>query len=195
MAQGKRSVIAVRVRRAGVGSGSGMGDGTRAALGRYLAVALLLRSADEGMRVVLVLLALERTGGVALGGLLLGAWFAPHVLAAPLAGGITDRAVAAGHPRLPYAGAFTLIGAVLLAATAGIGRVPTVAVLAVLVLGGCAGPLATGGLTSLLPRFLPPAGSGRASASTPRPTAPPGWPVRRSRRCWPTRPGRPWPGS
>ena len=53
---------------------------------RYLAAAVLVRLADEGSRVVLVLLALQRTGSATVGGLIVAAFVFPHVVAAPWAG-------------------------------------------------------------------------------------------------------------
>jgi hypothetical protein len=47
-------------------------------------VAVLARLADEGARVILILLALRRTGSAALGGELVAALLVPHVVAAPL---------------------------------------------------------------------------------------------------------------
>ena len=57
----------------------------------YATAALLVRLADEGARVVLTLLALQRTGGPAAVGLLVAALLAPHVVAAPVVGLLADR--------------------------------------------------------------------------------------------------------
>lgn len=113
---------------------------------RYLGVAVCARLADEGARVAILLLALDRTDDAALGGLLIAALMVPHVLAAPLAGAAADRA---RRRRLLYATTFLAYAASLLAATALIGR-NTAAAVAVLVLAGCFAPLLIGGLTSLL---------------------------------------------
>ena len=51
-----------------------------------------MRVADEGARVALVLLALQRTGSAAVGGALVAALLVPHVVAAPAVGWLTDRA-------------------------------------------------------------------------------------------------------
>src|SRR2546429_7760883 len=51
----------------------------RAVLGRYLVVAVLVRLADEGSRVAVVLLALARTSSAAFGGALIAAEMVPHV--------------------------------------------------------------------------------------------------------------------
>ena len=65
--------------------------GTRG-LQRYLITAVLVRLADEGARVGLVLLALERTKSAAVGGLLVAVLLVPQVVAAPAIGLLTDRA-------------------------------------------------------------------------------------------------------
>lgn len=59
---------------------------------RYLITAVLIRLADEGARVALVLLALERTNSAAVGGLLVAVLLVPQVVAAPAIGLLTDRA-------------------------------------------------------------------------------------------------------
>lgn len=61
-------------------------------LPRYLAAALSARTADEGARVSLVLLALHQTGSAALGGAMVAPLLVPHVVAAPLVGVLVDRA-------------------------------------------------------------------------------------------------------
>ena len=58
----------------------------------YLITAVLIRLADEGARVALVLLALERTDSAAVGGLLVAALLVPQALAALAIGLLTDRA-------------------------------------------------------------------------------------------------------
>jgi MFS family permease len=96
--------------------------------------------------VAILLLVLERTGDAGLGGLLVAALMVPHVVAAPVIGAIADRA---RRRRLLYLGAFAGFGAALIGSVALIGR-QTWPSVAVLVVGGCFGPLLTGGLTSLL---------------------------------------------
>lgn len=115
-------------------------------LARYLGAAIAVRLADEGARVSILLLVLERTGQAGLGGLLVAALMVPHVLAAPVIGAIADHA---RRRRLLYLVAFAGYGAALIAAVSLIGR-STAPAVAVLVLGGCFGPLLTGGLTSML---------------------------------------------
>jgi len=73
------------------GSSTASRTGTRG-LQRYLITAVLVRLADEGARVGLVLLALERTKSAAVGGLLVAVLLIPQVVAAPAIGLLTDRA-------------------------------------------------------------------------------------------------------
>jgi MFS family permease len=70
----------------------------------------------------------------------------PHVVAAPVIGALADHA---RRRRLLYLVAFAGYGAALIASVSLIGRATWPAV-AVLIVGGCFGPLLTGGLTSLL---------------------------------------------
>ncbi|WP_433295333.1 MFS transporter [Actinoplanes sp. CA-030573] len=70
----------------------------------------------------------------------------PHVLAAPLVGGVAD---AARRRRAFYLAAFLAYAALLVTAALLIGRLTVVAAVALLA-AGCAAPLLIGGLTSLL---------------------------------------------
>lgn len=116
-------------------------------LPRYLAAAALVRLADEGARVGLVLLALERTGNAGTGGLLIAALLLPHVAAAPGVGWLTDRA---RRPKVVVVAAALGFATSLAATALLLGRVPLPMVVVILLLGGCAGPALTGGLTSQL---------------------------------------------
>jgi hypothetical protein len=126
---------------------------------RYLAATVAVRLADEGARVALVLLALERTASVAVGGVLVAALLVPHVVAAPAVGWLTDRAT---RPRLVIAVAALGFAAALAAPALLLGRVPTGLAVAVLLVGGCCGPALTGGLTSRLPDLVDTAALPRA---------------------------------
>src|SRR5581483_5653900 len=64
--------------------------GGPAAFPLYLTSAFLARTADEGARVALVMLASQRAGSPALGGALVAALMIPHVIAAPVAGALAD---------------------------------------------------------------------------------------------------------
>lgn len=124
--------------------------GRRLAL--YAAGAVSVRLADEGARVGLTLLGLQRSGSAAVGGALVAALLVPHVVAAPVVGLLADRA---RRLRLLVAAAALLFGSALAATAAGLlGRVPLSVVLVVLVTGGCCGPALTGALTSQLPGLV-----------------------------------------
>lgn len=114
---------------------------------RYAVAAVLTRLADEGARIALVLLALERTDSAAAGGAMVAALMVPHVVAAPLVGMLTDRA---HRPSLVIAAAALGLGLALATAPTAVGRVPLPVVLLVLLAGGSCGPALTGALTSLL---------------------------------------------
>ncbi|MEU6073668.1 MFS transporter [Micromonospora sp. NPDC047074] len=120
-------------------------------LARYTTAAVAVRLTDEGARVAMVLLALERTGSTAYGGLLVAALMVPHVVAAPLVGAAADRV---RRRRLFYIGSLTgyaaaLAGAAVLVETS---RLLTVALV---IVAGCFAPLLIGGLTSLLSELAP----------------------------------------
>ncbi|MFC7531960.1 MFS transporter [Actinoplanes sp. GCM10030250] len=120
-------------------------------LARYLAAATGARLADEGARVSIVLLALERTGDAALGGLLVAALMVPHVVVGPLAGAAADAA----RRRKPlYVIAFLTYAVAMAGSAALIGR-NTLAATATLILAGCLAPLLLGGLSSLLSELVP----------------------------------------
>jgi MFS family permease len=121
-------------------------------LGRYAAAAAAARMADEGARVALALLALERTGSAGLGGVLVAVLLVPHVVAAPVVGLLADRS---RRPGLLIGGAAVVFGAAMLTAGLALGRLPTALVLAVLLVGGCCGPALTGGLSSRLGGLVP----------------------------------------
>jgi len=121
-------------------------------LAHYAVGAVLVRLADEGARVALLLVAVQRTGSAATGGALVAALLVPHVAAAPVVGLLTDRA---SRPRLVVGGAALGFGGALAVTAAGLGRLPLPVVVAVLVAGGCCGPALTGGLTSQLSALVP----------------------------------------
>jgi MFS family permease len=132
------------------GSSTASRTGTRG-LQRYLITAVLVRLADEGARVGLVLLALERTKSAAVGGLLVAVLLVPQVVAAPAIGLLTDRA---RQPRWVLTISVAGFAASLAAVAFLLGRVPLPVVVAILLLGGCCGPSLTGGLTSQLPTLI-----------------------------------------
>lgn len=127
----------------------------------YLATSFFARLADEGMGVTVALLALARTGNAALGAVVLTAWTAPHVLTAPVVG-----ALAARHrrPCRFYAGTLLLFAASIATVAATVGRAPLIAVIGAAAVGGCCGPLVTGGLSSTLGSLTEPDSRARAYA-------------------------------
>ncbi|MGY5014318.1 MFS transporter [Streptomyces sp. 900105755] len=125
--------------------------GAAPAIPVYLTAAVLARTADEGARVALVMLATQRAGSPALGGALVAALMIPHVAAAPVAGALADSV---RRRRLFHGGAVTLYGAALAALAVLVGRVYDLVALLPAVAAGCVAPLLTGGLTSLLGELL-----------------------------------------
>ncbi|MEV6766251.1 MFS transporter [Streptomyces sp. NPDC051105] len=117
----------------------------------YLTAAVLARTADEGARVGLVMLATQRAGSPALGGALVAALMIPHVAAAPVVGALADSV---RRRRLFHGGAVTLYGAALAALAVLVGRAYDLVALLLAVAAGCVAPLLTGGLTSLLGELL-----------------------------------------
>ena len=121
-------------------------------IAHYAGAAVLVRTADEGARVALVLLALERGGGALAGGLLVAALLVPHVVAAGVVGAWADRSARPQRIVALAAGGF---GVALGVAALTVGRLPTALVLGVLVAGGCCGPALLGALSSRLPALVP----------------------------------------
>ncbi|MEU1241286.1 MFS transporter [Micromonospora parva] len=141
-----------------------VGSGVRrdnARLARYLTAALLARTSDEGARVALVILALNRTGSAAVGGTLVATLLLPHVVAAPLVGALVDRA---RRPAVVLAGAIAVFAAALAAPVAMLGHAPLWQTCLVLAIAGCCGPALTGGLTSRLAALAGPGQEARAFA-------------------------------
>ena len=128
-------------------------------LGHYLGAALLSRTADEGSRVALVLLALDRTGSAAVGGTLVATLLIPHVVAAPLVGSLVDRS---RRPGRVLAAAITIFAVGLIAAVILLGRSPLWLSYLLLAVAGCCGPAITGGLTSRLGGLVEPDQQARA---------------------------------
>jgi hypothetical protein len=125
----------------------------------YAVAAVLVRGADEGARVALVLLALERARSAALGGLLVAALLVPHVVAAGVVGAAADRS---RRPLRLVAAASAGFAAALIVTSLTVGRLPTVVVIGVLLAGGCCGPALLGALSSRLPTLVTPGGAPRA---------------------------------
>ncbi|MGE7438743.1 MFS transporter [Kitasatospora sp. NPDC001175] len=124
----------------------------RAGVRQYLVTAFCARLADEGVALAVVTLAVHRTGGAAQGAFVLTAWMAPHVLAAPLAGALAARA---RRPRLFHTSALGGFAMAIALLGFGVGRIPLPVVLAVAAVGGCCGPVVSGGMSSLVTRICP----------------------------------------
>ena len=150
--EAERVIGTARSRRGRVDGLDPGGQSHRRGLRRYLAAAVLVRLADEGARVGLVLLALDRTGSAGVGGLLVAALLIPHVVAAPAVGWLTDRA---HRPRVVLAVAALGFSAGLAAAAMLLGRTPLWLVVVTLLVAGCCGPALTGALTSQLAQLVP----------------------------------------
>ncbi|MFG3207327.1 hypothetical protein [Streptomyces sp. NPDC048192] len=173
-------------------TGSAPRTGGPTALPVYLTAAALARTADEGARVALVMLAAQRAHSPALGGALVAALMVPHVVAAPVAGALADSV---RRRRLFHGGGVALYGSALAALAALVGRTGDLVVLALAAAAGCVASLLTGGLTSLLGELLPKDRLTGRSAPMPFPTTwpasagpllPPPWVRRRA-------PASPWP--
>lgn len=119
----------------------------------------MARLAEEGMAVAIVLLALERTGSPAPAAAVLACWLAPHIVVAPVLG-----AYASGRRRATafYAVALLAFAGAIGALVSMLGRAPFAAVLLVAVLGGSAGPVVSGGLSSLVAALVPESARQRA---------------------------------
>ena len=121
-------------------------------LSHYAAASVLVRLADEGARVALVLLALQHNGNPAVSGALVAALLVPQVLAAPIVGLLIDRA---RRPRLVVAAAAMGFATAVALTGAGFDWLPFMVSVLVLLAGGCCGPALTGALSSLLPALVP----------------------------------------
>ncbi len=115
-------------------------------LARYLTAAVLVRGADSGATVGLLLLAADRHESAATGGLLVAALNAPHLVGPWLAARL-DRA---RDRRRLLATAYLGYGLALAAGALALGRLPGVVPIAAVAVAGCCGPLLTGGLSSVL---------------------------------------------
>jgi MFS family permease len=116
--------------------------------------ATLARGADGGAAVGLVLLAMMPAAHVArpslVGGLLATCLTAPHLFGPVLARQL-DRA---DDGRWLLAGAFSLYGLALVAASLLVGHAPVMVAAALVIIAGACGPLLTGGLSSRLSELV-----------------------------------------
>jgi MFS family permease len=121
------------------------------ALTRYASAAILVRAADAGAAVGLILLAFDPTlhisGAGALGGLLVAALTAPH-LVAPWVG---ERLERSNDGRGLLAVSYLWYALALGSGALLLGHTPVAVPLGLITLAGLCGPLLTGGLSSRLP--------------------------------------------
>src|ERR1700760_2834106 len=94
---------------------------TGSRLSAYVVAAVTVRLADEGGRVALILLALDRLHRAGTGGLLVAALMIPHVVAAPAVGALIDRT---RRPSLVVGGLALGFAAALASTAAVLGRLP-----------------------------------------------------------------------
>ncbi|WP_171064486.1 MFS transporter, partial [Actinomadura soli] len=132
--------------------------GRSAALPLHLTSATLLRVSAEGVATALVLTVQARTGNAATAGYLQTAMTLPYVLSGPLLGIVVDRVARPRGVAVVLAAGYAVATAVLLGMA---GRSPLVLALLVAAVIGCTEPVVVA-LTSLLPRFVPPARLSRA---------------------------------
>jgi hypothetical protein len=119
--------------------------------------AALVRGADSGAAVGLILLAVDPAShlrnGAATGGLLAATLSAPHLIGPWTA----HRLGRARDGRRLLAGAYLIYAAALAAGATAVGRAPIAAVIGAVAVAGCCGPLLTGGLSSRLAAIAQPA--------------------------------------
>lgn len=121
-------------------------------LAAYLVGSFLARAADEGVGVTVALLAVTRTGSVALGGEILACWMAPHVLVAPVVGALVARV---RRPTRCYGAGLAVFAAAIVGMGVSLGRYPAPLVVGIALVGGSCGPLVSGGLSSLVAALVP----------------------------------------
>ena len=112
------------------------------------------RLANEGGRIAVVLLALDRTGSAALGGGLVAAMTLPQLVSGPLLGAWLDRT---SHRRTLFVTHQLLLATVLGWLAGALGHVPSWLLLVTTGLTGITAPVITGGYTGLISPLVPPA--------------------------------------
>jgi len=118
----------------------------------YYLAATLARVGDEMVAFTLVLLVLERTDSPALAGLTGAAYALPAVISGPLLGTWLDRTP---YRRTALGLNQAVLGAVMLAMLAVVGRAEPWVTPALAALAGTTLPLVSGGFTSMLPSLVP----------------------------------------
>lgn len=118
----------------------------------YFTTAVMVRLANEGLRLALILTAAATPAGLKLGGLLVAAFLIPSIVAAPFVGRMADLS---SNPTRLYSLAFVFHGVMILLCGFSIGHVPSAVTLLIAVAGGAVGPLLMGGLSSLVGTIVP----------------------------------------
>ena len=118
----------------------------------YFLTAVMVRLANEGLRLALILTAAATPAGLKLGGLLVAAFLIPSIVAAPFVGRMADLS---NNPTRLYSLAFAFNGIMILLCGISIGHVPSAVTLFIAVIGGSVGPLLMGGLSSLVGTIVP----------------------------------------
>ncbi len=118
----------------------------------YFTTAIMVRLANEGLRLALILTAAATPAGLKLGGLLVAAFLIPSIVAAPFVGRMADLT---SKPTRLYSAAFAFNGIMIVLCGLSIGRVPSAITLLLAVIGGSVGPLLMGGLSSLVGTLVP----------------------------------------
>lgn len=127
----------------------------------YFTTAVMVRLANEGLRLALILTAAATPAGLKLGGLLVAAFLIPSIVAAPFVGRMADLS---RNPTRLYSAAFAFNGVMILLCGLSLGHVPSAITLLIAVVGGSVGPLLMGGLSSLVGTIVPAALMPRAYA-------------------------------
>lgn len=127
----------------------------------YFITAVMVRLANEGLRLALILAAADTPAGLKLGGLLVAAFLIPSIVAAPFVGRMADMSK---NPTRLYALAFAFNSIMIVLCGISLGHVPSVVTLLIAAIGGSVGPLMQGGLSSLVGTIVPPALMHRAYA-------------------------------
>lgn len=118
----------------------------------YFTTAVMVRLANEGLKLALILTAATTPAGLKLGGLLVAAFLIPSIVAAPFVGRMADLS---SRPTRLYSAAFAFNGFMILLCGLTLGHVPSAVTLLIAVIGGSVGPLLMGGLSSLVGSIVP----------------------------------------
>ncbi|MEU5881110.1 MFS transporter [Spirillospora sp. NPDC047279] len=124
----------------------------KTALPLYLSAATLLRVSAEGLATALVLTVQARTGNAATAGFLQTALTLPYILSGPVVGHKLDQAARPRRLVVALALGYAVAAGLLLLIA---GESPLMLAIVVALVIGCTEPIVVG-ITSLVPRFVPP---------------------------------------